>query len=154
MKSEIIYERVVVELIGKTIPPGETKLRGQELEGIILNQLGYDYTKGELLEGGYPDIRHQLLEVKIQDTQTVDLGRYTPQTVEIIHNESGISTQDIRYLFAMTNSTSGVIEGVILSPGLELGNSFKYVDGVSGKCQRSIRMSVFDQYKGKSLFNP
>ena len=29
----------------------------------------------ELLVGGYPDLRNQVLEVKIQDSPTVDLGQ-------------------------------------------------------------------------------
>lgn len=40
---------------------------------MVAYQLGYKRLH-EGLEGGYPDIRNQMLEVKVQDSPMIDLG--------------------------------------------------------------------------------
>ena len=121
---------------------------------MTLQFLGYKMTDGENLVGGFPDIPNQLLEVKVQDTQTVDLGRFTPEKEEVVVAESNLTTFDVRYLIALTNSKTDVIEGVILAPGERLGDLFTYVSDVSYKCQRSIPMSFFKLYDGMCVYNP
>ena len=116
--------------------------------------LGYSNNDNELLYGLFPDIRNQLLEVKVQDTQTVDLGKYSPEIKEMVIPELDITTHDVRYLIALTNPETEIIEGIILSPGEKLGEVFSYVSDQSYKCQRSIPMAFFDNYYGKTVFNP
>lgn len=94
-----------------------------------------------MLCGDFPDIRNQLLEVKVQDSPTVDLGKFSPEKEEIITKDSNFTTFDVRYLIALTNPKTEVIEGIILSPGEKLGELFSYVSAESYKCQRSIPMS-------------
>lgn len=147
-----IKETVASKLIGMKLDAADTKTRGQQLERIVISLLGYNTTIR--LVGGYPDVPNQLLEVKIQDTQTVDLGRYSPQFEEIINNELNLTTLDVRYLIALTNSTTNEIEGIVLTSGEFLGNKFTYVSDTSYKCQRSIPMPFFDKQDGKCEFNP
>lgn len=64
-----------------------------------------------------------------------------------------LTTEDIRYLIALTNS-DGLIEGLILAPGALLVNAFSFVSDTNYKCQRSIPMSFFDDYYGQAVFNP
>ena len=149
-----IKELFVKELIGKSIKPSQTKNRGQELELICLNLLGYNITKDNFLEGGFPDIKNQLIEVKIQDSPTVDLCRYSPASEEIIFSDLNITTLDIRYIIALTNPQNGIIEGLVITPGKYLGNYFTYVSDESYKCQRSITINKFDKYLNQSVFNP
>lgn len=104
------------------------------------------------LEGGYPDIRNQMLEVKVQDSPTIDLGKYSPQFEEQINDN--FTTRTIRYLIALTNAMDGAIDGLIMCPGEELGKNFTYVAEKSFKCQRSIPMSFFDDFKGQVVYNP
>jgi len=151
---EMIKEVVAKKLIGQKIEADATKNRGQFLERMVLRLLQYDVKDEDVLYGAYPDIPNQLLEVKIQDTQTVDLGKYSPQFEETIYDDLNLTTFDIRYLIALTNPDSGVIEGVILCPGEKLGESFTYVSDKSYKCQRSIPMAFFDSYKGQVVINP
>lgn len=151
---EAIKERVAKKLIGQKLDSAATKNRGQALERMVLNLLGYKAKEDSLLYGGFPDIKNQLLEVKVQDSPTVDLGMYTPESEEIVFSDLGISTFDIRYLIALTNPNTEIIEGIILSPGKYLGELFSYVSNKSYKCQRSIPMSFFDKFSGKSVFNP
>lgn len=148
----MIREKVVNRLIGLQLPQADTKTKGQMLEEIVINLLGYQGTAK--LVGGYPDVPNQILEVKIQDTQTVDLGRYSPQFKEVIYPHLGVSTRDVRYLIALTNSKTQTIEGVILSSGEQLGNVFTYVSDKSYKCQRTIPMAFFEQFSGDCVFNP
>lgn len=151
LSLETIKERVADQLMGQTLDGADTKTRGQNLERLVIEKLGYEHY--DTLAGGYPDVPNQLLEVKDQESQTVDLGKYSPQfdTKTIF---PGISTFDVRYLIALTNPNTHIIEGVILSSGKHLGDDFTYVSDKSFKCQRSIPMSFFEKYKGKSVFNP
>lgn len=149
---EEISERVTDKLIGEKLDIElSTKQRGQQLERLVAYQLGYRAIEKEL-DGGYPDIRNQMLEVKVQDSPTIDLGKYSPQFEEMINND--FTTRTIRYLIALTNAVNGRIDGIIICPGEDLGKHFTYVADKSFKCQRSIPMSFFEEFKGKVVFNP
>jgi hypothetical protein len=153
--SITLLKKVVAEkLIGKKLDAAATKNRGQDLERKTLELLGYAGNTGDLLYGGFPDIKNQLLEVKVQDSPTVDLGKFSPEKEEFVIKEMNITTFDVRYLIALTNPKTEIIEGVILSPGEKLGEIFSYVSDQSYKCQRTIPMAFFDKYYGKSVFNP
>lgn len=147
---ECIKEKVK-PLIGQRLESADTKTKGQSLERLVATQLGYLET--DTLVGGYPDIPNQLLEIKVQDSPTVDLGKYSPMTPEIIDNKMLLTTEDVRYLIALTNS-EGIIEGIVLSSGKNLKDEFTFVKGTSFKCQRSIPMTFFDKYERQSVFNP
>lgn len=149
----LIAERTSCNLLRITIPPNTTKNRGQMLERLVAQALGYDVDSG-LLSGGYPDIAHQLLEVKIQDSPTVDLGRYSPQFEEPVPYMQDFTTRDVRYLLALTNPITHTIDGLIFLAGVDLGKHFTYIANKSDKCQRSIPMDFFRSLKGKSVFNP
>ena len=151
---KIIKELVAKKLVGIKIESAATKTRGQALERKVLELLGYSNNDNKLLYGSFPDIRNQLLEVKVQDTQTVDLGKYSPEIKEMVIPELDITTHDVRYLIALTNPETEIIKGIILSPGEKLGEIFSYVSDQSYKCQRSIPMAFFDNYYGKAVFNP
>lgn len=149
---EVIDARITDQLIGKKLDISlSTKQRGQQLERMVAYQLGYKHMQDNL-EGGYPDIRNQMLEIKVQDSPTIDLGKYSPQFEEQIHDR--FTTRTIRYLIALTNSRDGSIDGIVLCPGEKLGNFFTYVSEESFRCQRSIPMSFFEEFKGAVVYNP
>lgn len=146
-------EPVLVDnLIGKAISSASTKNRGQALEVDVINLLGYDVSGESVLAGGYPDLPNQALEIKIQDSQTVDLGKYSPRSKSEVYSDLDITTESIRYLIALTNRNTSEIEGFILVPGKALGEHFSYVADKNFKCQRSIPMSFFKEYSGQSVF--
>ena len=150
-----LLKRLVAEkLIGQKLESAATKTRGQALEKLVLDLLGYEKKENDLLYGAFPDIRNQLLEVKVQDAQTVDLGRFSPEREEIVIEGTDFTTFDVRYLIALTNPKTEIIEGIILSPGEKLGELFSYVSAESYKCQRAIPMTFFDKYNGQAVFNP
>ena len=150
----LIKKMVAEKLIGFKLAAAATKNRGQALEKKVLELLGYQVGGKDLLYGAFPDIRNQLLEVKVQDSPTVDLGKFSPEKEEIVIEDSDLTTFDVRYLIALTNPKTGIIEGIILSPGEKLGELFSYVSAESFKCQRAIPMSFFESQYGKSVFNP
>lgn len=149
-----IKEIVIDKIIGQPIAPAATKNRGQMLENFFATALGYSIDDDELLAGGYPDICNQALEVKIQDSPTVDLGKYSPEFENSIPNCDGFTTRNMRYFIALTNPETNIIEGAVLCPGNKLGLHFTYVSEESYKCQRSIPMAFFEGIKGQSVFNP
>ncbi|UYF99024.1 hypothetical protein [Halomonas sp. GD1P12] len=149
-----IKEIVLHKLIGQHIPPASTKTRGQTLEGMVARALGYSVSHGDLLAGGLPDIKNQALEVKLQDSPTVDLGLYSPEFEEPIKGCGNFTTQNIRYLIVLTNPDTYCIDGIVLCPGSRLGLHFTYVPEQSFKCQRSMPMNFFERHKGSSVFNP
>jgi hypothetical protein len=151
--AEVLMAEVAEQLLGEVIEGQATKNRGQYLENLVAELLGYDVSGGSLV-GGYPDIPNQILEVKVQDSPTVDLGRYSPQFLEELSGMPNVTTCDVRYLIVLTEENSGTIEGVILCPGERLGDYFTYVGDKSYKCQRSIPVSFFDNYEGQSVYNP
>ena len=152
--TRLLTEMVAKNLIGKTLEVNDTKNRGQALERLVLQLLGYSEENLQGLAGGYPDIPNQLLEVKVQDSPTVDLGKYSPEMEELVMEDSNVTTSDIRYLIALTNPHTNIIEGIVLVPGERLGEIFTYISDTSFKCQRSIPMSFFEELKGKCVFNP
>ena len=151
LSIEVLNNRLL-SLKGKTLAAADTKTRGQLLEREVANLIGYAPT--DSLVGGYPDIPNQLLEVKVQDSPTIDLGAHSPLFEEKIVKASRITTKDVRYFIALTNPQSGVIEDYVLTAGRELGKYFNYVPTESYKCQRSIPMDFFAQNSGKAICNP
>jgi len=154
LSMDSIKEIVIEKIIGQKIPPASTKNRGQLLENIFAKALGYRLLDTEPLAGGYPDIRNQALEIKIQDSPTVDLGKYSPEFEEVVPNCGGFTTKTMRYCIVLSNPKTYIVEGAILAIGDKLGENFTYIANKSYKSQRSIPMSFFDTLKGKSLFNP
>lgn len=95
-----IFERLV-PLVGKRfIDAGadQERNRGATLHRLVCEALGYPIYQDS---GQFPDVRHQLLEVKLQTSPTIDLGYITPDStapldVPIISNKQ-IRHCDVRY---------------------------------------------------------
>ena len=149
---EAIADIAEGSLLNTMIETAATKNRGQSLELRIIRMLGYNVPDDVRLVGGYPDLPNQALEIKIQDSPTVDLGRYSPQFEEVIFPDPQITTSSMRYLIALMDENTDSVAGIVLCSGKELGNYFTYVADKSFKCQRSIPMSFFDKYVGQSVY--
>lgn len=154
LSIEVLRDKIVPQVLGVTLHAAATKNRGQALELLVAQHIGYMPGEKDLLAAGYPDIRNQALEVKAQDSPTVDLGRMSPQFKVEVKSCPGFTTEDIRYFIALTDEATGVIKGVVLCPGFHLGTHSSYVSDTNYKCQRSIPMSFFDRYDGQAAFNP
>ena len=142
-------KEVAKKLIGVKLKEKSTRKKGVELEKLIIKELGYSLPDD--MEGLYPDIPNQMIEVKVQDSPTVDLGRYSPQSLEYITADKRFTTQNIRYIIALSNAKTGIIEGFFVGPGVRLADKFSYVSEKSSKYQKGIDMSFFDEHSGKSI---
>jgi hypothetical protein len=148
----IIRDRLAGVLIGLHLDRSlSTKQRGQELERVVAISLGYNISEGSLI-GGYPDLPNQMLEVKLQDSQTIDLGKFSPQFMENIILD--FNTENTRYLIALANPLTGIIEGFIISSGKSLGKHLTYISDKSFKCQRGMTMDFFNKFNGEVVYNP
>ncbi len=67
--------------------------RGAELHRLVCQQLGYRVYQDD---GQFPDVQHQLLEVKLQTSPSIDLGLVRPNSTETM-DVPEIAGQRIRY---------------------------------------------------------
>lgn len=84
--------------------------RGGELQRLVCEKLGYQ-CYGE--NGQFPDLRHQLLEIKLQTSQTIDLGVWEPNGTFPVHDLHvggvQITPSDVRYALFYARIDNGVV---------------------------------------------
>lgn len=68
--------------------------RGAALHRLVCARLGYTNYRDD---GQFPDVPHQLLEVKLQTSPTIDLGRVKPDSLDQVPNMPRINDAAIRY---------------------------------------------------------
>lgn len=94
--------------------------RGAELHRLVCRTLGY---AGYQDDGRFPDVRHQLLEVKLQTSPTIDLGLVRPDSQEALDvpqiDTAIVRHCDVRYavFYAKTNGTTITLTHLIVSTG-------------------------------------
>ncbi len=90
--------------------------RGGELHKIISEALGY---KNHRDDGKFPDIKHQLLEIKLQTSPTIDLGLVNPDSEAALDIEKidGMTVRhcDIRY---------AIFAGIIVKDTVKITNFY------------------------------
>lgn len=106
--------------------------RGADLHRLICLHLGYnDYRD----DGQFPDVRHQLLEVKLQTSPTIDLGLVCPDSTEALDvpqiERRQIRHCDVRYalFYAETDGTNVTLTHFFLSTGESFFNRFHKFQG-------------------------
>lgn len=106
--------------------------RGAALHELVCERLGYaDY--GDT--GQFPDVRHQLLEVKLQTSPTIDLGLVCPDSTEPLDVPQLSGRQlrhcDVRYgVFAAELDGGNVrLTGFFLTTGEAFFSRFKRFEG-------------------------
>jgi len=97
---KVIFERLI-KLRGIKFPDAgydQERNRGAQLHKQVCQVLGYERYHDI---GQFPDIPHQLLEIKLQSSPTIDLGLVKPDSKEILGDMRINSTQirhcDVRY---------------------------------------------------------
>ena len=110
----------------------QERSRGAELHRHVCHHLGYaDYRD----DGRFPDVRHQLLEVKLQTSPTIDLGLVRPDSEEALDvpNIDGrqIRHCDVRYaLFhAETDGEHVTLTHLFLTTGEKFFSRFPQFQG-------------------------
>ena len=148
--EEIFYR--LSPLVGmKFKDPGidQERNRGEGLHRLVCEYLGY---KNYEDKGQFPDIRHQLLEVKLQTSPTIDLGLVLPSSSDKIDiKQLGPYHPrhcDTRYVvfYAETDSTYVTLTHLYASTGEDFFTRFRKFEGkeLNGKIQIPLPRSFFE----------
>jgi len=137
-----IYEKLK-EIVGTKFQDygsSQDRNRGAALHKLVCSKLGYDNYHDD---GSYPDIKNQLLEVKLQTSPTIDLGLASPDSEKHLNmsfsNQTKIRIQDIRYAIfpAETDGHNVTIKGICVINGQDFYDQFPKFGGniVNSKIQ-------------------
>lgn len=147
----IIFDKLC-KLIGLKFPDtgyDQERNRGAELHKLVCKQLGYSTYQDD---GKFPDIRHQLLEVKLQTSPTVDLGLVIPNSreelgVTMIKNYQ-IRHCDVRYalFYGRTDGQYVTLTHFFLTTGEAFFTRFPLFQGkvINKKLQIPLPSDFFD----------
>ena len=106
--------------------------RGARLHRLVCRYLGYRNYRDD---GRYPDIRHQLLEVKLQTSPTIDLGLVSPDSTEPLDvpHLSGQQMRhcDVRYAIfrATTDGDTVLLTNLFVTTGKGFFTRFPQFQG-------------------------
>ncbi len=140
-------------LVGKSFKnPGilQERNRGGLLHGLVSAALGY---RDHADNGRFPDIRHQLLEVKLQTSPTIDLGAISPDSDDFLDltaiGNVRIRHQDVRYAVfcGAVTETTVTITGLVLVTGKDFYATFEKFGGlvINNKYQLPLPRDFFNQ---------
>jgi hypothetical protein len=129
-----IFERLRT-LIGTAFPDrgyDQERNRGAALHRLVCEHLGYaDYRD----DGQFPDVRHQLLEVKLQTSPTIDLGLVCPDSTEALDvpyiGGKQIRHCDVRYalIYAKRDGDNVLLTQLFLTTGKRFFTRFPQFQG-------------------------
>lgn len=145
-----IYSRLST-LIGATFAdPGRTqeRNRGAALHRLICERLGYSRFDDN---GQFPDVRHQILEVKLQTSPTIDLGLVSPDSSERLDIQQVGAFHprhcDTRYaiFYAATDGVTVRLTHLLVVTGEEFFQRFRRFEGKvkNGKIQIRLARDFF-----------
>jgi hypothetical protein len=143
----------VAPIVGRKFRnPGilQERIRGELLHRIVAKALGY---LNHADNGKFPDLRHQMLEIKFQTSSTIDLGAFAPDSAEPLpfpaigptHPEH----RDVRYaVFCGTiEGAEMTITGLTMVTGRDFFSVFKKFGGlvINRKIQLILPKDFFDR---------
>ncbi|TWL28510.1 hypothetical protein CHCC16736_3112 [Bacillus licheniformis] len=123
-------------IVGKSFPymgSLQERNRGGFLHGLVCEALGYSSFKDD---GKFPDVKHQLLEVKLQTSPTIDLGLFLPSNEGILDipqiNTQNVRMCDVRYaiFFGEVENDEVVITKFYLVTGKDFFTHFTQFGGM------------------------
>lgn len=147
----VLFDRLKV-LVGESFPDtgyDQERNRGGALHAKVCRVLGYD---GFQDDGKFPDVRHQLLEVKLQTSRTIDLGLVRPDSNEALNvpkiNGKVIRHCDVRYgiFYARIDGSQVILTHFLLTTGKAFFNRFPQFQGkvLNKKLQIPLPADFFD----------
>jgi hypothetical protein len=139
-------------LIGVSFPDSghdQERRRGADLHRLVCQSLGYSTYADD---GQFPDVRNQVLEVKLQTAQTIDLGLVRPNSRGPLDVPKIIDKQlrhcDVRYalFYATTNGTTVTITHFFLTTGEAFFSRFPQFQGkvLNAKLQIPLPADFFE----------
>ncbi len=147
-----IFERLK-SLVGERFPDeghDQERNRGAALHQLVCRQLRYACYQDD---GQFPDVRHQLLEVKLQTAPTIDLGLVRPNSQEPLDvpriEDQQIRHCDVRYalFYAETDGRDITLTHLFLATGEKFFTRFEQFGGkvVNKKLQIPLPANFFDE---------
>jgi hypothetical protein len=130
----VLYERLS-QLVGthfKDVGRDQERNRGTVLHKLVCQVLGYEQ---HLDDGRFPDIRHQLLEIKMQTSATIDLGLVRPDSTEALDVPQIQGCQirhcDVRYaiFYCHTDGTVVTLTHLLITTGEAFFTRFPQFQG-------------------------
>lgn len=124
--------------------------RGGALHALVCHRLGYGNFRDD---GQFPDIRHQLIEIKLQTSRTIDLGLTLPSSTDPIPDMPSIDGYeirvcDVRYvLFCADREVDNVtLTHLFVTTGERFLDRFQLSQGnvLNKKLQISLPTGFFD----------
>ena len=106
--------------------------RGAVIHKLVCQYLGYDSFHDD---GVFPDVRNQLLEVKLQTSPTIDLGIVRPDSAELLDvprlGDRKIRHCDVRYaiFYGESEGVSVVITSLFVTTGIDFFGRFPQFKG-------------------------
>jgi hypothetical protein len=145
-----IYDRLI-SIIGHNFDdPGfdQERNRGGLLHKLICKKLGYENFRDN---GQFPDVKHQLLEIKLQTSPTIDLGLISPDSQQPLPisdlSSHLIMHKDVRYAVFYGEKKDGKIKisNLILTTGEAFYSKFKKFQGrgINKKIQIPLPKNFF-----------
>lgn len=129
------------------VDPGGERARGETLHRCVAGMLGY---VGSADNGAFPDIAHQMLEVKLQTAGTIDLGLLDPDSDKPVGSFAlaglGLAPRDCRYLIVIAEIADGMIylRKAILTTGACFSARFpRCANGGNMKYQMALPADFF-----------
>jgi len=147
-----IYDRLTT-LIGRRFDDvgiDQERNRGATLHRLVCRSLGYAHYQDD---GQFPDIRHQLLEVKLQTSPTIDLGLVAPSSTEPLDvpqiGRKTIRHCDVRYAVFYARIVNEQVEltRLFISTGEAFFNRFPRFGGrvLNRKLQIPLPTDFFER---------
>ena len=126
---------------------GQERNMGQTLEKEIIKALGYQsYQQTDT--GDYPDLLHQLIEVKFQFRGTIDLGKHLPTDplpIKAPWNKWEITPREIRYIVALMEQDihgNFIVDSIVITSGEKFNEYFSISEGTNFKIQIPVPLSL------------
>lgn len=132
----------------------EVRPKGHWFEFEVAKLLGYHYPPGA---GLFPDLRHQLLEVKHHTGKsvTIDFGHHHPGSEEVLdvrwNEKVRARVCDIRYLIALAPPPEFRVTVMVLATGAEINSIFGVSPTQTIKYQMGISKRWRDEHAGKII---
>lgn len=148
----VLFERLT-QLVGTQFPDSghdQERNRGAALHSLVCRALGYSSYRDD---GRFPDVRNQLLEVKLQTSPTIDLGLICPDSPAPLDISKVQGRQirhcDVRYalFYAQTDGKIVTITHFFLTTGEVFFQRFPQFQGkvLNKKLQIPLPNDFFDR---------
>jgi len=146
-----LFERLK-GMVGVSFPDrgyDQERLRGADLQERLGHQLGYaSYADN----GQFPDVRQQLIEVKLQTSPTIDLGIVRPDSTDPVDmpkmGDHQVRHCDVRYalFYAVTDGVNVTLTHFFLTTGEDFFGRFPQCKGnvLNAKLQIHLPKTFFD----------